>query len=371
MKIAGFLFALALCASPAFGEQERFYVTSSAGHASGNGIYQATLDTQTGKLGPVTLAAPVGSPSFLALGPEGHALYVVAETPGTGQIQAFGRRPDGGLFPLNQQSANGNGPCYVSVDPSGRLLFIANYNSGNIVCFRLQHDGSVGPLTAVVPFNGSGPDARRQATPHAHSIYASPDHAFVYACDLGSDRVWVFKLDAAAGTLTPNNPPSAQVPSGSGPRHLVFSRDGAFVYVASEIGHSVTAFARNTVTGNLTPLQTLDVLPDEKAAGIAATAEIVLHPSGKWLYVSNRGCDTVSVFAIGATGRLKLVQSISAGVKYPRSFDLDPTGQWIITAGQRDNRLAVLKIDPASGQLSPTTQSAQVDSPTCLLFESN
>jgi 6-phosphogluconolactonase len=190
----------------------------------------------------------------------------------------------------------------------------------------------------------------------------------VYACDLGSDRIWIFKFDAARGRLVANDPPWAQVPPGNGPRHLVFSRNGGFLYVSNELGHSITVFARDSSTGKLTPLQTT-VVPSGKSGGNIRTAELALHPSGKWLYVSNRGGDTLSMFAVRSSGRLGLIQTIAAGVKSPRSFAIDPLGRWIIVAGQNDNRIAVLKIDARSGELSATAPSARAGGPVCVLFE--
>jgi 6-phosphogluconolactonase len=369
MKIFGSLFALLIAFSPVFGDPEPFYLGTYTGHSSSKGIYEGSLDSESGKLGPVILAALTANPSFLALSPGGNALYAAGESPGVGRLQAFGREPHGGLFPLNVQSAGGSGACYVTVDPGGQNVLIANYGSGSIACFRIQPNGALGLRTAFIPFAGSGPNAKRQEGPHAHSIYVSPDDAFVYACDLGSDRVWIFKFDGGAGTLVPATPPFAIVPPGSGPRHLAFSLDGKYVYVANEMGHTVSVFFRDVATGILHPLQTVDALPAGTPAENVTTAEIVLHPSGKWVYVSNRGCDTVSVFAPDPMGRLNLIQSISAGVNFPRSIAVDPSGRWMIAAGQKDNRIAVLKIDPQTGLLSATLQSAQVGSPVCILFE--
>jgi 6-phosphogluconolactonase len=259
--------------------------------------------------------------------------------------------------------------CHVSVDPGGRKVFIANYNSGSIDCFRIVVGGEVSQETQEIPFVGSGPNAERQQAPHAHSVSVGPDGTRLYACDLGSDKVWIFKITDAG--LIPNDPAFAQVPPGSGPRHIVFSRDGHFAYVASELGHCVTAFARNAADGGLTPLQTISVIPPELAGEKAATAELALHPSGKWLYVSNRFCNTLSVLQVGADGKVSLIQSVPALVKGPRSFAIDPGGRWLIAAGQEDNRIAELKIDPATGLLRVTTEAAQVGSPACVLFEGN
>jgi 6-phosphogluconolactonase len=368
MKLPGLLLGFVLGTISAFGEQESFYIGTYTDHSSSKGIYQGSLDSVTGKLGRIVLAAAASDPSFIALSPDGQTLYAAEELPDAGRVQAFRRTNDGSLFALNRRSAGGQATCHVSIDPSGRDVLVANYGSGTIACFRIRKDGAIGFRTARIRFSGSGPNEDRQQGPHAHCIYASPDDAFVYACDLGSDRIWIFKFDAARGRLVAHDPSWAQVPPGSGPRHFFFSRDGKFVYVTNELGHSVTVFARNSSIGNLTWLQTI-VIPSEKSGQKSSAAEIALHPSGRWLYVSSRGSDTLSVFATRPSGRLRLIQAVCAGVKSPRSFAIDPLGRWLVAAGQDDNRIAVLRIDARNGELSATTHSARLGSPVCVLFE--
>jgi len=369
MKIPGVFAALALSLVPVLGGQEPFYVGTYTDHNSSKGIYEGTIDSVTGKLGPITPAVAATDPSFLALSPKGDALYAAEETPGTGVVQAFRRASDGSLTALNSEPAGGNGTCHVSVDPSGRDVLVANYGSGTIACFQIAPGGALGAQTALVQFKGSGPNLARQAAPHAHSIYTSPDDAYVYACDLGTDHVWIFKFDPATGTLQAAALPAAEVPPGSGARHLAFGRDGRDVYVANEMGDSVTFFARDPKSGALTPQQTVSALPTGRPEMNTTTAEVVLHPNGRWLYVSNRGNDTISTFSVASFGQLKLIQNIAAGVKVPRSMAIDPSGRWMIAVGQNDGRLEVLKIDPATGKLSSTTNEAQVPSPVCVLFE--
>lgn len=346
----------------------RFYLGTYTDRSSSQGIYQGTLDPVTGRLGPLVLATPADNPSFLAFGPSGRVLYAAEEAPNGGRVQAFQCRHDGSLTLLNTQLAEGTGTCHVSVDSTGRNLLAANYGSGSISCFRLERDGSIGPRRAHVQFTGSGPRADRQEGPHAHGVHVSPDNAFVYACDLGSDHVWSFKFDAATGALAACDPPSIRTPSGSGPRHLAFDRDGRFVWVVNELDLSITVLARNPSTGNLTPLQTIPSVPPGAPAENMTASEIILHPGGQWLYVSNRGIDAISVFAVDSSGRLKFIQSVAAEVRSPRSFVIDPAGRWLIAAGQDDGRIAVFKIDPASGEPRATGQSAWIDCPVCVLF---
>jgi 6-phosphogluconolactonase len=276
-------------------------------------------------------------------------------------------RPDGTLIALNEQPSGGGNPCHVSQDATGRHLFVANYADGTIAAFDVGPDGLIGQRTALKRFSGSGPNPR-QARPHAHSVYVSPENTVVYSCDLGSDNVWIFRFDAFDGGLAPATPPSAKVPPGSGPRHLAFHPNGKFVYVDGEMGHNVTVFTRDAGSGALTALETVPTLPGGTPGDGITTAEVACHPSGKWLYVSNRTIDTITVFKIGDDGRLSLVQSTSSVAKFPRDFTIDPTGQWLLSAGQNDNRIAVLKIDQATGLLADTGQSAVVVAPVCILF---
>jgi 6-phosphogluconolactonase len=339
-------------------EEAFFYVSA------GNGIYRGGIDTRTGKLGALSMACAAKNPNFLALSPDHKFLYATLNN----AVAAFAVGTDGALISLNEQASGGAGACHVSVDGTDRDVLVADYDGGCIACFQLNPDGSLGERTALMPFTGSGPDPKRQTKPYAHSIYADPGNKLVYACDLGSDHVWIFKFDAARGTLVPGDPPFAKVPPGSGPRHLAFCPGGRFIYVANEMGHSVTVLARDIGSDALNPLETVSTLPPGTPTQGVTTAEIVCHPSGKWLYVSNRGCDTISEFSIAPDGRLTLIQSVSSVAQVPRNFALDPTGCWLIAAGQKSNRLAVFKIDPATGRLTATDQFVEVAGPTCVLF---
>ncbi len=367
MRLGLVLIFLALL-PPIFGAEIPFYIGTVTDHSASKGIYLGSLDSATGKLEPLRVAAEIKNPNFLALTPDGHFLYAATNTLHADAVTAFGRSRDGALAALNTLPSGGGETCHISVDQTGRDVFVANYNGGSIASFHAATDGSLERHTALISFTGSGPDPVRQKKSYAHSIYADPANKFVYACDLGSDHVWIFHLDAADGALTPGDPPSANVPPGSGPRHLAFDRTGNFVYVANEMGASVTTFSRDAATGALTAIETVSTLPAGTSAKGVTTAEIVLHPSGKWLYVSNRGCDTISVFAVGVAGRLQLIQSTSSVAKFPRSFAVDPSGHWLIAAGQKDNRIAVLKIDPTTGKLTATDESVAVGDPTCVLF---
>ena len=340
-----------------------FYIGTYTDHSRSEGIYVGTLDVATGQLGVLKLAAPEKNPNFLAFSPDHQYLFAALNN----SVEAFKVQPDSTLKPINTQPLGAPDVCHLSVDHTGHDLFAASYDGGEIASFPVGADGRIGDRAALIPFTGSGPNPSRQKKPFAHSIYPGPLNDFVYACDLGTDSVWSFKLGPGA-TLTPAVPPAAKVPPGSGPRHLAFSADGRFAYVVNEMGVSTSVFARDSSTGALTLLDTeSNVWPGDPIASTTA-AEIVDHPSGKWLYVSNRGRDTLSVFAIDANGGIKLIQNVPSPVKFPRSIALDPTGHWLIAAGQNDDRIAVVKVDPATGKLTLTDTSAVVGSPVCVLF---
>ena len=264
-------------------------------------------------------------------------------------------------------------PCLGGRD--GALCLRGEYEGGDIACFRIKPDGSLDQRTAFNDIHGFGAYPHRQKKPYAHSIYTDPENKHVYSCDLGSDSVWTFNFNSDLGTLVPANPPAAKVPPGSGPRHLAFDPSGQFVFVANEMGHTVEVFSRDLKTGALTSIQNVDTLPPGTSDKGVTVAEVVCHPSGKWLYVSNRGCDTMAVFRIdggefneGATDKLTLIQTKTAEVNFPRSFAIDPSGNFMIVAGQKDNRIAVLKIDQLTGMLDTAEQSAMVPTPVCVLF---
>lgn len=359
---------LAALTSAALAADATFYLGTYTKAGMSKGIYVGKLNTDTGKLAPLELAAEAANPSFVALSPNGKNLYAVAEA-GGGGVSAFSVGADGKLAKLNEQPTGGAGTCHVWVDATGKTVFAANYSGGSIAAFQTKGDGSLGERTAFVQFEGSGPDPRRQKQSYGHSIYTDAANRFAYSCDLGSDNVWIFSLDAAKGTLTPTNPPSGKVPPGSGPRHFAIHPNGKFAYTNNEMGMSVTAFSRDGATGALTALETVSTLPDGTATAGLSTAEIFCHPNGKWLYVSNRTHDTIAVFSIAADGKLKWLEAAPALVKVPRGFAIDPTGKWIVAGGQNDNRIAVLKIDQTTGRLTGTDQSAEVGSPVCVLFK--
>lgn len=367
MKILALL--LACLPGAAFaGDEAPFYIGTYTSSGDSRGIYRAVLNTETGELSKPILAAEAAGPSFVALHPSGEFLYAVHEPTG-GDVSAFAVLPDGKLRRLNSESSEGGGPCHITVDAAGKNVLTASYGAGSLACLPIKSDGSLAPPSTVFKNTGSGPNKARQQSPHLHAIYADAENRFVYACDLGTDEVLIFRFDAKTGTLTPNEPKSVKVPPGGGPRHLALHPSGRFAFVNNEMGNSVTAFERDRENGSLTELHTISTLPEGEAPAGTSTAEIFCHPSGKWLYVSNRGHDSIAVFAIDDDGRLTQVEVAPAGVSVPRGFGIDPSGRWLVVAGQKSNDLTALAIDSATGKLQPGPNKISVGMPVCVIFQ--
>jgi 6-phosphogluconolactonase len=275
----------------------------------------------------------------------------------------------GKLTLLNQLPALGEDPCYISFDKTGKYVLVANYSSGNIPIFPILPGGRLGEHTALVQHSGTlGPNKERQEAPHAHWIETSRDNRFALGADLGLDEVLVYKFNAVKGTLAPNAPPFAKLHAGSGPRHIAFRPDGKFLYVISELSSSVTTFRYNARAGTLRELQTVTTLPKE-FSGRNDTAEIAVHSNGRFLYASNRGHDSIAVFAIDhAKGTLTFVSRVPTGGKEPRHFAIDPSGNYLFAENQLSNNIVVFKIDLATGSLNPTGQVIEVPSPVDLTF---
>lgn len=365
--LAAFTLACTMAAASA-GTLE-FYIGTYTKPGDSRGIQRASLDTGTGEMKLLGLAAEAKNPSFLALHPNGRFLYAAIEDRG-GAVAAFAVEKDGTLRLLNRESTKGAGACHVAVDPDGKCVLAANYGSGSVVAFPIREDGGIAPAGGFVQHTGNGPDAARQQGPHAHSIYVNG--AFAYACDLGTDDIFVHRLDAATGALTPHEPPGAKVPPGGGPRHLAFHPRGGFAYANNEMTCTVTAFAHDAAKGTLNPLQTVSTLPDgHTRTGTESTAEIFCHPAGRFLCVSNRGHDTIAVLAIDGKGTPALIQNAPAGVKTPRSFAFSPDGAWLVAAGQDSDSLASHRVDQATGKLTLVSTITGIGAPVCIQFTTN
>jgi 6-phosphogluconolactonase len=348
------------------------YVGTYTGPES-KGIYVFRFDAASGKATTPELAGETNNPSYVAIHPTGRFLYAVNEISDykgakDGAVSAFAiDKKTGRLTLLNQVSSRGAGPCYVSVDKTGKFVLVANYDAGSVAAIRVLKDGKLGDPSAFVQHNGHGTDPERQERPHAHQILPSPDNRFAIAADLGLDKLLIYKFDLKKGTLLPNQPAFAEVEHASGPRHFAFTPDGRFVYVLEEMKSAITAFSYDAKQGALHKLQDIAALPEDYN-GRKEAAEIEAHPSGKFLYASNRGRDDIAVFSIGADGKLTNVENVLTQGKTPRGFALDPTGSYLFAGNQESNNIVVFHIDPQTGRLKATGQILQVPTPVSVSF---
>ncbi len=338
------------------------------------GIYVCRMDTATGSVELVHTVADVPNPSFLTLHPQRPFLYAVNAVPEIdghdgGAVSAFAvDAATGGLTFINRQSSHGGGPCHVSVEQTGRYAIAANYGTGSVAILPLEADGSVGPATDWVQHVGSSVNPDRQQGPHGHSFTPDPANRFALACDLGLDKVLVYRLDLENGKLPPNDPPFAAVHPGAGPRHLDFHPNGQVVYVINEIGNTVTVFAYDQERGALSELQTIPTLPPDYSE-TSHTADVHVHPSGRFVYGSNRGHDSIVIYAVNeADGTLTLVGHESTQGEVPRNFVIDPSGAFLLAANQDTDSIVTFRIDGEAGTLEPTGHVANVPTPVCLKF---
>jgi 6-phosphogluconolactonase len=340
------------------------------------GIYVSRLDTEKGTLSPPELAAETPSPSFLAVHPTERYLYAVNETntftDETGGVSAFAiDRGTGKLQALGQQSSEGSGPAHLTVDKSGRNVLVANYGGGSVAVLPINaKDGKLKSGSALMQHKGHSVNQSRQSEPHAHSITTDPSGRFVYVADLGLDWIVIYQLDERKGLLTLNEPPNAKVEPGAGPRHFSVHPSGRFGYVINELNCTVTAFTRDANDGGLTQLQTVSSLPAnaQMQQGFSG-AELEVHPTGKYLYTSIRGHNSIAVFSIDQnTGRLTYVDSTSTQGDTPRGFGIDPQGKYLLAGNQNSNSVVVFRIDSSTGKLTPTGSKIDVGSPVCIKF---
>ena len=348
------------------------YVGTYTTKTESKGIYEYEFDVDTGRLTPKGVAAETPDPSWLAVHPSGKYLYAANEAGKASTVSAFVRdAKNGKLTLLNQLPALGEDPCYLSFDKSGKYVLVANYTSGTIAVFPILADGRLGEHTALLKDQGAlGPNKGHQEGPHAHWIEATAHNHFVYVADLGLDRVLIYKFDATNGSLTAGEPSdsfSATLVPGTGPRHVAFGPAGKFMYVLGELQSAVTVFA-NDAQNAYSSIQQISMLP-KGFSGRNDAAEIAVHPNGKFLYASNRGHDSIAIFAIDpAKGTLTLVADVFTGGKEPRHFAIDPSGKYLLAENQLSNTIVVFKINPATGGLTPTGQVVEVPSPVNLVF---
>jgi 6-phosphogluconolactonase len=393
-----FFAAISLGDSPPPSQKFLVFVGTYTDKTDSKGIYAYEFDTATGKLTPRGLAAETPNPSWVTIHPNGKFLYAANESGKQSTITAFSLNGDTGVFGrqkvelydptkltlLNQLPALGEDPCYLSFDKTGKFLFVANYTSGNVVVFPILPDGKLGPATANVKDTGTlGPNKERQEAPHAHWVQVSGDNRFAYVSDLGLDALLVYRFDPSyanfeGSMLGDAKGPSAELPAstnrlilspGTGPRHAAFLANGDFMYVLGELQSTVTVFKNRYEPGS--SIRQISALP-MGYSGRNDAAEIAIHPNGKWLFVSNRGHDSIAVFAIDPQkGTLTPAGHYPTGGKEPRHFAIDPTGQFLLAENQNSNSVVTFRINQATGGLAQVSVLEGVPSPVCLVFLAN
>ena len=343
-------------------------------HTDSQGIYTCRLDNDTGALAPVSVASEAANPSFLALHPNKRFIYAVSEVEEfhgekQGAVYAYSVDAESGeLTLLNSQGSGGPGPCHLKVDATGRFVLAANYRGGSVCVLPINDDGSLTPLSDFIQHEGSSVNPRRQEQAHAHSINLDPQNRFAYAPDLGQDRVVIYRLDTNDGRLVPNDPAYVEVNPGFGPRHFDFHPNGMWTYLINELGSAITAFEYDPDTGALSEFQVIGTLPTG-FSGSNTTADIHVHPSGKFVYGSNRGHDSIAIFEVDQrSGRLAAIGHRSTRGRVPRNFGIDPSGNFLLAANQDSDNIVTFHIDQESGRLASTGAEANIPMPVCVRF---
>ncbi len=377
MKSFRLLLAFVSLAASAFAASEpteywTFFGTYTG--AKSKGIYAAKFDTRTGKFGVPQLAAEITNPTFLAVHPNGRWMYAIGEVGNfggrkSGSIAAYTIDASSGkLTALNTQPSGGAGPCHVFVDQTGKCVLAANYGGGSVTSVPIKDDGSLAEPGSFIQHTGSSVNKGRQEGPHGHCIITDPSNRFALACDLGLDKVLIYKLDTSTATLTPNDPSFGSTAPGAGPRHIAFHPNGKFAFVISELDCTMTTFAWDGKRGALTAIDAVSTVPGERQKSYS-TAEVQVHPNGKFVYGSNRGHNSIAVFTVDqSTGKLTRIQNESTQGKTPRHFTLDPTAHFLIVENQDSGDVFVYSVDQNTGRLAPTGEKIEVGSPVCAVF---
>ncbi|MRS63336.1 beta-propeller fold lactonase family protein [Larkinella terrae] len=347
--------------------KEVLYVGTYSTRGS-EGVYVLEFDRANGSLKQLQTVSNAKSPSFLAIHPTGKYLYSVNEAAAnSGGVSSYAIEPKTGkLTMLNQQSSHGRGPCHIAIDQTGKLAFVSNYGGGTFTVLPIQNDGKLGLATDTLKYEGKGAHAQRQEKPHIHSATVSPNNRFVYVCDLGTDKVYIYEFDQASGKVKPAATPYASVSPGSGPRHITIHPNGKYLYLVEELTSSVATFALNSKTGALTLLEdNVKTLPAD-FSGNNTSADIHTDPKGKFLYQSNRGYNALAILSIAADGKPTLIGQQPTEGKTPRNFLIDPKGEYAFAANQDTDNIVVYKVDGKTGKLTPTGHQIKVPAPVCL-----
>jgi 6-phosphogluconolactonase len=368
VALAGYL----MVAETASGAMFDVYIGTYTGGES-RGIYRFIWDAEKGTAGDVSLAAECVNPSFLAVHPTGEALFAVLETgdwqgiENSGGLAAFRRQKEGDLDSIHVLPTYGGAPCHLEIHPQGNYVFFANYSGGSIGVYSLTSDWALSRLTGFVQHSGSGINRQRQEAPHGHSIHLSPDGKFLLSADLGTDMIRVHSFDGATGLIGEHHPSYAPLTPGAGPRHFAFRSGGRMAFVINELSSELTSLKYYPARGELEVIDQVSTLPSDYSGG-NSTAEVVVHPNGRFVYGSNRGHDSIAVFHAGDEGKLKRIQVQKTGGRTPRNFAVDPSGNFLLAANQNSGNIHCFAIDANHGTLSPHGQPILVPSPVCIRF---
>ena len=348
--------------------------TRSEPHVVGqaDGIYVYRLNGESGEMRQVSAMAGIENPSFLALDPQRRYLYATSEIgdyegQATGAVYAYAIDPDdGSLSALNQRPSHGTAPCHLTVDADSRYVMVANYSGGSLAIYPIEQDGSLGEATQVIQHEGGSVNPQRQEGPHVHSVNLDGADRRLFAPDLGLDKIMIYALDKESGTLEPAPQPWVEAAPGAGPRHFVFHPSQEYAYLIQELNSTITVYAYAADEGRLTALQTVSTLPDD-FSGDSSTADIHVSSDGRFVYGSNRGHDSIAIFAVdGESGQLTSLGHVSTLGRTPRNFALDPTGDMLLAANQDSNTIVSYFVEQESGQLKATGHIIPVPSPVCV-----
>jgi 6-phosphogluconolactonase len=371
LKLWGFWLSLSVvpahAAGQAPGTQWVYFGTRST--EAGQGIVAARFDAQTGRLSSIGRVAEITKPAWLLAHPKLPVLYSVSELSGESRVFAFNRDPASGkLSPINSVASGGGGATHLTFDAAAKALFVAHYGTGHVSWLPTADDGRLGIPNSVQSDYGTGPNRERQTSPRAHGVVVDPSRRFVLAADLGADRIFVYGFDPATRQLVPAPQPFAAASPGSGPRHLVFHPNGEFLFLVTEMAAEVVSYRWDAKQARLQHIQTLEMdepnFKEQKSA-----AHIAISRDGRYVYASNRGANSIAVFAVDSKdGTMRLVQRISSQGKTPWDFSLDPTGRWMLVANTNSNAIAVFAVDPDTGELTATQETMSVTLPSNVTF---
>lgn len=337
------------------------------------GIPVCSFDSQNGAVQLIEVCQGVNNPSFLIFGRNRKFVYAAIETDDfggkkAGAVSAFRRdEKTGKLTFLNSVTSLGAHPCHLTIDRTGRFILVANYTGGNAAVLPVMADGSLGEPVDSVQHSGKGPNTARQEAAHVHSVNLSPDNRFAFVCDLGIDKIMIYRFNEKTGKLSPADTPFFQTAPGAGPRHFTFSGDGQNAFVVNELNSTITSMKYDPAKGVLSEIQTLTTLPDA-FTGENTCADIHVHPNGRFVYASNRGHDSIALFSVEPGGRMKLLQHQPTLGKTPRNFAIHSSGRFLLAANQNSGSIQVFSLDPGTGKLNAAGKSISINKPVCLLF---